>query len=558
MILPKEDELRAVVYARYSSDLQRDSSIEDQIRLCRQRIEREGWEYRHSYTDRAISGASALRPAYQTLLEDARRGEFDIVIAEALDRLSRDQEDVAGLLKRLRFAGVRLFTLAEGEIGELHVGLKGTMNALFLKDLADKTRRGLEGRVREGRSAGGLCYGYEVAHESGARGEPVRGGRRIKEAEAPIVQRIFTLFQQGESPRAIARRLNAESVPGPGGRPWGDTTIRGHHERGTGILRNELYIGRLVWNRLRYVKDPVSGKRRSRLNPQSEWLVEDVPHLRIIEQPVWDAVQRRLGAIRESDRVRNARATRFWEHRRARHLLTGKAYCGLCHGPLASIGADHLACSWARRSGSCTNRSSVRRHSLENIILDALKHQLMAPDLVAEFIEEFHREVNRQRQGAELERATTESELAAVTRKLNGLVDAIAEGFRATGLQQRLDDLETRKAELEARLAAPAPSPVRLHPNLAQLYREKVANLHSALADPELRTEALELIRGLIERVDLHPAEDGFRIELVGEIANMVTLSAGAESVGCEKHRASVKVVAGTRNHRQFLACVQI
>ena len=158
--------MKAVIYARYSSDQQREASIEDQIRLCRERIALEGWGYLHAYTDRAVSGASALRPAYQALLEDARRGEFDIVVAEALDRLSRDQEDIAGLLKRLRFAGVRLFTLAEGEIGELHIGLKGTMNALFLKDLADKTRRGLSGRVKEGRSAGGLCYGYEVVHQT--------------------------------------------------------------------------------------------------------------------------------------------------------------------------------------------------------------------------------------------------------------------------------------------------------------------------------------------------------------------------------------------------------
>jgi DNA invertase Pin-like site-specific DNA recombinase len=134
-----------------------------------------------AYSDRAVSAASTLRPAYQKLLEDARRAEFDIVVAEALDRLSRDQEDIAGLYKRLRFAGIRLFTLAEGEITELHVGLKGTMNALFLKDLADKTRRGLEGRVREDRSGGGLCFGYDVIGEHDARGEPIRGGRGINE-----------------------------------------------------------------------------------------------------------------------------------------------------------------------------------------------------------------------------------------------------------------------------------------------------------------------------------------------------------------------------------------
>src|SRR5712692_7160320 len=204
--------MRAVVYARYSSDLQREASIEDQIRLCRKRIEHERWEYIHAYTDRALSGATPLRPAYQSLLEDARHGQFDVVIAVALDRLSRDQEDIAGLFKRLRFAGVRLFTLSEGEISELHIGLKGTMNALFLKDLAAKTRRGLEGRVRMGKSGGGLCFGYDVVREHDARGEPIHGGRAVNETEAAIVRRVFAEFAASRSPRAIALGLNAEHI----------------------------------------------------------------------------------------------------------------------------------------------------------------------------------------------------------------------------------------------------------------------------------------------------------------------------------------------------------
>jgi site-specific DNA recombinase len=275
-------EPRAVIYARYSSDLQRDASIEDQIRLCRGQIDKAGWRYLHAYTDRASSGASTLRPAYQALLEGARRGEFDIVVAEALDRLSRDQEDVAGLLKRLRFAGVRLLTVTEGEIGELHVGLKGTMNALFLKDLADKTRRGLEGRVREGRSGGGLCFGYDVVRELDGRGEPIHGGRRINEPEAAIVRRIFAEFAGGKSPRRIAVDLNRDRVPGPRGGEWDASTINGNASRGTGILNNELYVGRLVWNRLRYVKDPTTGKRISRLNEPDRWIVQEVPELRIV------------------------------------------------------------------------------------------------------------------------------------------------------------------------------------------------------------------------------------------------------------------------------------
>jgi site-specific DNA recombinase len=83
--------MRAVIYARYSSDLQSAASIEDQVRLCRVRIEREGWSYLTAYADRALSGASRLRPGYQRLLADARQGGFDVIVAEALDRLSRDQ-----------------------------------------------------------------------------------------------------------------------------------------------------------------------------------------------------------------------------------------------------------------------------------------------------------------------------------------------------------------------------------------------------------------------------------------------------------------------------------
>src|SRR5215471_12376437 len=227
--------VRAAIYARYSTELQREASIEDQVRLCKARIDAEGWSLGTTYSDYAQSGASHLRPGYQQLLADARTGAFGVVVAEALDRLSRDQEHVAALYKQLTFAGVKILTLTEGEISALHVGLKGTMNALFLSDLRQKVRRGLEGRVRQGRSGGGLCYGYDVVHERDARGEPVCGGRTINKAQAAIVQRIFEGFAGGSSPRAIARTLNGEHVPGPGGQPWSDTTIRGHALRRTGI-----------------------------------------------------------------------------------------------------------------------------------------------------------------------------------------------------------------------------------------------------------------------------------------------------------------------------------
>src|SRR4051812_42797217 len=134
---------RAAIYARYSSDLQSNQSIEDQVRICRARAEREGWSVVEVYADYAISGASAKRPRFQDMMADARQRRYDIVLAEAMDRISRDQEHIAGFYKTLSFAGIRAVTIAEGEISELHIGLKGTMSALFLKDLAQKTHRGI-------------------------------------------------------------------------------------------------------------------------------------------------------------------------------------------------------------------------------------------------------------------------------------------------------------------------------------------------------------------------------------------------------------------------------
>ena len=150
--------MKVAIYARSSSENQRDASIADQFRICREFAQRQGWHIEREYSDHAMSGATLLRPGFQEMMRLALRKEVDVVLAEALDRFSRDQEDTAGLFKRLTFAGVSIVTLAEGDITFLHIGLKGTMNAMFLKELADKTRSGMRGRVELGKAGGGLCY----------------------------------------------------------------------------------------------------------------------------------------------------------------------------------------------------------------------------------------------------------------------------------------------------------------------------------------------------------------------------------------------------------------
>jgi site-specific DNA recombinase len=250
--------MKAAIYARYSSDNQRDASIADQLRICREFAARQGWTVVQEFTDHAISGATLLRSGFQALMRDALNRRFDVVLAESLDRFSRDQEDTAGLFKRLTFAGVNIVTLAEGDITHLHIGFKGTMNALFLKDLAEKTHRGLRGRVESGKAGGGLCYGHRVV-KSLAGGTLTTGERAIEPGEAAIVERIFREYVAGIAPKAIAKRLNHDGIAGPFGGTWSPSTIHGNPKRGTGVLNNELYIGRLIWNRLRYVKNPDTG-----------------------------------------------------------------------------------------------------------------------------------------------------------------------------------------------------------------------------------------------------------------------------------------------------------
>lgn len=542
---------QAAIYARYSSDRQSDASIEDQVRLCEERAKREGYAIVETYADRAVSGASILRPGLQALMADALAGRFTVLIAEALDRLSRDQADVAAIYKRLSFAGVRILTLSEGWIEELHVGLKGTMNQLFLKDLAAKTRRGLRGRVEAGFSGGGNAYGYRVVRRLKSDGELTTGEREIDANEARIVRRIFEAFAAGQSPKAIAKDLNREQIPGPRGLLWRDTAIRGHRQRGTGIVNNELYLGRLIWNRLRYVKDPGTGKRVSRQNDRSEWITTEVPDLRIIDDALWAKVKARQEALDATPAVQGIKASRFWERRRPDHLLTGLVYCACCGGPYAAVGRDYLACSAARKLDTCRSRKGIRRSVLEDVVLDLLKTRLMQPEAVSAFVRDFAELSNAQGVGQTQERVRLETARNALKRKLEGLYDAIAEGLRSPGLKEKLLDLEARVAAIDAELDRPAPAPVRLNPNLSELYRRKVTELALTLADPAIAGPAREVVRGLIERVSVSWEDGQAVVALDGALTALIGLAQNAKGLAVAgPFGSSVKVVAGARNQR--------
>ncbi len=534
--------MRAAIYARFSSDLQSQRSIDDQVALCRQFAERQGFAVADVYPDYAVSGATIHgRFAFERLVQDARAGRFEVILAEDLDRLSRNQADIAGLYERMTFAGVEIWTVADGRISEMHVGLKGTMSALFLKNLALKTHRGLQGRVRAGKSAGGRCFGYRVVRT---------GEREIDPGEADTVRRIFEDYASGLAPREIAARLNREGVAGPRGGEWNASTINGSVKRANGILHNELYIGRLVWNRQRFIKDPDTGKRVSRPNASAARQVTDVPHLRIIDEDLWSRVQA------EVSRRTSGSKTML---RKPRHLLSGLCRCGTCGGSFIVAAPNQLGCSTRREKGTCGNRRMIAISLIEDRILEALETQLLHPKAVERFVQSYVAERKALRAATEARRAQRSRRLGEIDREETRIFDIFQKQDLSDAQHrqfgERLKVLAAERAELDAQ-EPPEPEVIAFHPALAARYRDLAIDLRRTLdrTDAEARAAPIEKIRNLIERVVIYARDDeaGRDLELHGTITallnqeqgrySMATLVAGTGFVRTHTHPATIVI----------------
>jgi len=501
---------RVALYARYSDDKQSRASIEDQFRICRERTEREGWRVAETYQDAAISGATVtLRPGVLALLKDAQAGRFEVLMAEALDRISRDQADVAILYKHMQFSGVRIVTYAEGEINELHVGLKGTMNALYLKDLAQKTHRGIRGRVEAGKIGCGNAYGYRVVKGLDERGEPIRGEREIIPEQAEVVRRIFREYVAGRGAQSIAAGLNRDGIPSPTGGRWSDATIRGNRVIGSGILNCELYVGVIRWNRQRKLKVPDTGRTVHRLNPESEWIRAEAPALRIVDDETWRAAkaQQDVMSARYKHAADASRAQALNATHRPRTLLSGLLVCGCCGGSYAKRGQGRYACSNHILKAGCDNGRTVSRDALEQRVLAGLKDRLMAPEVAAEAMHAYAEETNRLNRERSAFMDTDRRALAETEKAIREIVRVVEQGGAHRALLDRLTELETRQDELTVRLSqAPADAPV-IHPNIANLYRRKVERLSEALGHPGDASEAAMALRELIDRIVISPGE---------------------------------------------------
>ena len=515
---------RAVIYARYSTDLQNEKSVEDQIELCQTYAERLGYMVVGTYHDRAKSGASTFgRPGLSSIMQAAESGGFEAVIAESPDRISRDMADLAGIHKSLEFRGIQMNCVNGGRMDTVQIGMYGLVGQMQREEGAKKVRRGMAGVVREGRSAGGRAYGYR----------PVPGQAGVLEIvpeEAAIISRIFTSYAAGTAPRTIAAQLNADGVPPPRGTRWNASTINGNGKRGNGILLNPIYAGKQIWNRVRMVKDPSTGKRVSRSNPESEWQIIAVPHLAIVDGDLFDRVQARKATV-GGEHSRKAP--------RSKRLLSGLLKCGCCGGGMSIIGSDRsgprIQCSTYKESRSCSNGSRYYIEKVERLVVDSLRVQLADPELIAEYVKAYREERARIAGEARRQRSTLERQLAAAKATIQRTVESIGKGLITDA--EAVSVLEPARRErdrLEAELASAEEETnvVELHPQAVQRFRENIEELAHIIGQkdsiPDLALS--DTFRSLVESVIVHPRKAGeeYEVKIRGYLSSLMGLDVSA------------------------------
>lgn len=430
--------LRIAIYARYSSDLQNPSSVDDQVALCRTLITD---QFRGKadpqaalvFSDAAISGSTMRRPGVIRLLDAVKQGRIDMVVAEGLDRLSRKLKDIAALHESLEYHGVVIWTAHEGRISDLHIGLKGTMNAMVLRDMKARVKRGHRARIAAGFAASSCAYGYRVVRGVvDDKGRNVNGVREIDEAEAAVIRRVYAEYIAGRKLPQIVEGLNQDRIPAPSGGLWKRNALMGGAVKQEGILRNEIYLGKLIFNRSHVVRDPVTNQKRFIPNPESEWTKTDVPHLRIVTDDQWAAV-RSLDAPRKIEPRKPPKPRILTSHNQ--HALTGWIKCGWCGGPKSLANETRYLCSTHRYAHKCENSRGTKEPVLMAAAYQALFDRIKTgPDFSPQFQRAFSRETR--------EREKLEKQGKDIRARIDRLLGAIERGVNQDSATQRILDLQ--------------------------------------------------------------------------------------------------------------------
>lgn len=515
----------AATYSRYSSDNQRETSIEDQERQQTARITAEDWSAGGRYSDRELSAATpmALRPGGRAMLDAAARGEFHILLIEALDRCWRDIVDQERTIRRLEMMGIRIIGVADGydtrhDDRELQRGVRGILNQQYLRDLAKKTHRGLTGQVLRGGHAGGLAYGYRSI---------ARGAVQALEVDVDQATWVHWIHERygadGWSCQRIAAELNRLGVRTGRGGTWSVSALYGSPNKGSGVLNNEAYIGRYIWNRSAWVKDPDTGKRLRIARPESEWIVESRPDLRILDDATWQATRARMDGARLSGGSKGKGA-------RPRTLFGGLMVCAKCGGTMIAVSPHQYGCAQHKDRGPAVCAGTyIRRSATDTILMGIVRRELLDPSAIVEMRERVAALLNSARRDAAAN--DVRAKLADTEREIERLVDAIAAVGHSDAIAARLRTAEVARDRLRAQAVAAAAAAPSIDDLMAR-YKRQVVDLQTALqADTDRARAAL---RDYFGPIRIEETADGTWAEISAHPATLLLGAAvGDSGFGC-------------------------
>ena len=404
--------MKAVIYARYSSDSQREESIEGQLRECTEYAERNGITVLHSYIDRALSARTADRPEFQNMIKDSEQKLFDVVLIWKLDRFSRDRYDSAHYKRILKKNGVKVVSVKEnisdGPEGIILESMLEGYAEFYSAELSEKIHRGQKENALKGKNnGGGVPLGYLLDKKAQKLA--------IDPTTAPLVVEVFEKYADGKSVRSIVEDFNTRGLKTKKGQPFNINSF-------SSLLKNRKYIGEY-----RYQDVVIEG---------------GVPA--IVPEDLFNRVQERMEKNRHAPAMAKAKED---------YLLTTKLFCGTCErlmagesGTSSTKGVKHYyyKCDGAKRKLGC-KRKAVRKHWIERAAVLVTVQRVLQDDEISRIAEA----IVALQEKEDTSLPAMRQQLTECEKAIDNMLNAIQMGVLTASTKERLEKLEMQREDLK-------------------------------------------------------------------------------------------------------------
>ena len=431
--------MKAVIYARYSSDNQREESIEAQTRAIKDYAKRNNINIIKTYADEAKTATIDNRPQFLDMIKDSKSGEFELVLVHKLDRFARNRYDSAFYRKELQKNGVKLISITENlddtpEAIILESVLEG-MAEYYSKNLAREVMKGMRETAYKGRHTGGLPpLGYDVTD----------GEYKINEEESKAVKIIFNMYSEGHKYPEILSKLNKEGYRTKRGKEFAKNSLNS-------ILQNEKYIGNYVFNKVAS-KDPDGKRNNHKYKTESEIIRIDDAIPAIVDKDTFNKVQERLNKNRKH-------SERAGKKSKVVYLLSGIIFCGECGHKMvggrkrAGRNKTYYAryeCSHRKNKKDCKGKS-ISKEYVEDKVLNQFQDFFTEKEINKLVDKVYNSAIEKINQsGSELK--YYEKKLDEIQKEIDNIVNAIAAGMFHNSMKEKMDKLEDDKNRIQKQL----------------------------------------------------------------------------------------------------------